>query len=52
MNFEITDRPLEQIEKAVKAGFLLTKEVDGTVKVIGRIIVKGKKKSNDSDVSE
>ncbi len=51
MNFEISDRPLEQIEKATKAGFQIVKDVYGRIKVIGRTIVKGDKKE-DLNVSE
>lgn len=51
MDFEITDRPLDQIEKAVNAGFQIVKGSKGKLRVIGRTVIKGDKKEG-LDVSE
>lgn len=55
MDFEIDDIPSDKFEKVVKAGFHIIHEPDekgGKLKVIGRTIVKGNKKTDPLDVSE
>lgn len=55
MGFEINpdDYSLEQIEKAVRAGYQIEKDADmGKARVVSRTVVKGNKNKDPRDVSE
>ena len=54
MNFPVDDKKLklDQLEKAVKAGFRIVRDGDkNTSSVVGRVIIKGNNNKDPLDVS-